>query len=425
MSTAPRFAGRPCPDGRNLKKSLHGTQIYTLLLFMRINNKGLYKREIDLNRFSSSLFLFGPRLTGKTHLLTRLKADAFYDLLDPELDLRFRVRPQEFWEEISLLKKGARVIVDEIQKCPELLNYVQMGIERKKIQFLLSGSSARKLKRGQANLLGGRAIPLTLHGLTVKEQGADFHIDRALCFGSLPLICSLLAKGDRETAIHHLKSYVRTYIREEIQMEALVRKLSDFHRFLNVAGQCNAQMIEFANISRECAVHVNTVKEHYSILEDTLTGQFVYPFNRSERKKARPKFYFFDCGVVRALMGSLTAPPGPEELGRLFETWVFNELIKIRDYEGAEHRISLWRKGRYEVDFLIESAQGPLLAVECKSGRQIKNQLSLRAFRQDFPKTELIICSLRDRRARQTGDNIRVEPYNSVLQLYRKMAKNR
>ena len=367
--------------------------------------------------------MFGPRLTGKTHLLAQLKTDAFYDLLDPELEMQFRVRPQEFWEEISLLKNGARVVVDEIQKCPELLNYVQMGIERKKIQFLLSGSSARKLKRGQANLLGGRAIPLNLHALTVKEQGKDFHIDKALCFGSLPLICSLLVKGDKEMAIHHLNSYMRTYIREEIQMEALVRKVPAFHRFLNVAGQCNAQMIEFANISRECSVHINTVKEHYSILEDTLMGCFVYPFNRSERKKARPKFYFFDCGVVRALKGNLTGLPSSEELGRLFETWVFNELIKIRDYEGAEHRISLWRKGHYEVDFLIESAKGPVLAIECKSGRQIKNQLSIKAFQKDFPKTELIICSLRDKRSRKIGTYLHVEPYLNVLKIYRGIAK--
>ena len=210
-----------------------------------------------------------------------------------------------------------------------------------------------------------------------------------------------------------------TYIKEEIQAEAHVRRLDSFLRFLHVASQCNGQMVEFANISRECAVHQNTVKEYYSLLEDTLIGHFVWPFNRSERKKSRPKFYFFDCGVIKALQKRLVSQPTPEELGFLFETWIANELTRIRDYCRYEHRISLWRRGHWEIDFLIESGRQPLMAIECKSGRQIKNKKSIEAFQKDFPKTPVIICSLQDKRRRQIGKNIWVEPYKNVLSRYR------
>ena len=390
---------------------------------MRIDNNKLYKREIALRGFKSSCFLFGPRMTGKTLLLSRMKAAAFYDLLDPELELSLRARPKRFWEEISSLKPGSRVIVDEIQKLPVLLDYVQMGIDRKGLRFFLSGSSARKLKRGGANLLGGRALHFTLHPLTVKEMGKDFHLPHVLNFGSLPLICSLLAQGEKKTAIEQLRSYVITYIKEEIQAEAHVRHLDSFLRFLQAAAQCNGQMIEFSNISRECAVHQNTVKEYFSLLEDTLIGHLIWPYHRSERKKSRPKLYFFDCGAVKALQERLDSRPGPEELGVLFETWIANELIRIRDYSRRGHRISLWRKGRWEIDFLIESGGRPLIAIECKSGRQIKNKNSIEAFRKDFPKVPVAICSLQDERRRKIGENIYVEPYKSALSLYRKLCR--
>ena len=389
---------------------------------MLINNNIVYKRELQLKNQTSSCFLFGPRMTGKTQLLKQLQTDAYYDLLDPALEREFLTRPETFWEEISSFKRGSKIIIDEIQKAPILLDYVQMGIDRKKMQFLLSGSSARKLKKGKANLLGGRALDLYLHPLTYKELGKDFDISNVLNFGSLPLISALLTGGQKKTALQQLKSYITTYIKEEIQAEALVRKLSSFYRFLDVAAQCNGQMIEFSNISRECAVHQNTVKEHYSILEDTLIGRFVWPFNRSERKKARPKFYFFDCGVVKALQSRLTHRPAPAELGFLFETWIFNELTRIKDYSKSEHRISLWRKDKWEMDFLIHSGTKPLLAIECKTGKQIKNTHSIKAFQKDFPKTPVIICSLQDSRTRKISKNLLLEPYKKTIERYRSLA---
>lgn len=388
---------------------------------MHTNNNKTYQRELSLNQVESSCFLFGPRMTGKTSLLLKGKTDAYYNLLDPELELRLRTRPYEFWEEISCFKPGTKVIVDEIQRIPVLLDYVQMGIDQKNIQFLLSGSSARKLKRGHANLLGGRALCMYLHPLTYRELGRDFDIQNTLRFGSLPLMASLLAQRKFQTVKEHLKSYVITYIKEEIQAEALVRHLNNFHRFLNVASACNGQMIEFANISRECEVPVSTVKEHYSILEDTLIGRFVWPFHRSQRKKARPKFYFFDCGVIRALQSRITDQPTPEEIGVLFETWVANELIRIRDYLGYEHQISLWRHGRWEIDFVIESSKGPLLAIECKSGKFVKNQHAINAFQKYFPNVPLVICSLKDQRTRKIGERVWIEHYTKTIQRYRKL----
>ena len=393
--------------------------IDSILLFMRTDNNILYKREVDLKSIEGSCLLLGPRMTGKTSLLNRVEVDAHFDLLDPRLELRLRLHPDEFWEEVRSLKTGAKVVVDEVQRVPALLDYVQMGIDQKRIQFLLSGSSARKLKRGGANLLGGRALYLTLHPLTAKELGKDFDIEGILRYGSLPLIASLRARGQKRTAVQHLKSYVTTYIKEEIQAEALVRKLDAFQRFLDVAAQSNGQVIEFTNISRESSVHMNTVKEHYSILEDTLVGHFVWPHDRSERKKARPKFYFFDCGVARALQNRITEKPTSQERGVLFETWVANELLRIRDYRKYEHRINTWRKGRWEVDFLIESGRGPVVGIECKSGRQIENSPSLNAFRETFPQTPLIVCSLQDTRSRTMGNGVRVWPFAKVIKGYR------
>ena len=188
-----------------------------------------------------------------------------------------------------------------------------------------------------------------------------------------------------------------------------------------MAAQSNAQMIEFSNISRECAVHQNTVKEYYSVLEDSLIEEFLWPFDRIERKKARPKFYFFDCGVVRALQKRIKSESNPEELGFLFETWIANELIRIRDYLRYEHRISLWRKERWEIDFLIESGNKPIMAIECKSGRQLKNKKSIDSFKKDFPKVPVILCSLQDKKSRKIEENLWIEPYSKLLSRYRNL----
>ena len=294
-------------------------------------------------------------MTGKTTLLRRMEFTVYFDLLDPELEMNYRNRPALFREQIAPLPDQSTIIVDEIQRVPELLNYIHMAIDQHDHRCILSGSSTRKLKREGANLLGGRALDLRLHPLTYTEIGANFHLPDALAYGTLPKIHALLMDRQVGLAIDHLRSYVTIYIKEEIQAEALTRNVGAFHRFLSVANQSNGQVIEFVNISRECAVPSSTVKEYYQILEDTLLGRFLYPYDRNERKKARPKFYFFDCGVIRA--------------------------------------------------------------IECKSGHAEMKQGTINAFRKIFPKIRFVVASQQDVLPRIVN-GIDILPWQQVLEMY-------
>jgi predicted AAA+ superfamily ATPase len=307
--------------------------------------------------------------------------------------------------------------VDEIQKVPELLNYVQMSIDQQEHRFLLSGSSARRLRRGGVNLLGGRAMDLNLHPLTQNECEGAFSIGNALNFGTLPKIFSLLSERSGQTTIALLKSYITTYIKQEIQAEAITRNMSSFQRFLNISGQSNAQVIEYANISRDCSVPASTVKEYFQILEDTLIGSFLWPLDRNERKKARPKFYFFDCGVVRAIQNRLQDPPTPFETGFLFETWMVNELKRLRDYLGKSHEISFWREHNHEVDIIVSDGKGPVLAIECKSGNAELSTATVSAFRKKFPSVRIIVASLAETEPRKTR-LYEVFPWHMAVKAY-------
>jgi len=377
-----------------------------------------FQRLLKLEHISDSLFLFGPRMTGKTYLLRRLKADLFIDLLDPEEELKFKRSPKEFWEQLGALKSGQLVIVDEIQRVPTLLDYVQKGIEEYHLRFILSGSSARKLRRGSANLLGGRALDLRLHPLTSIEIGQRFDVDKALSYGTLPLIVTLLLEKKEEDARRRLKAYGTVYIKEEVQAEALTRNIGAFQRFLNVAGQMNGETIEFASIARDSAVPMSTVKEYFSILEDTLLGSYLWPWDRSERKKARPKFYFFDCGVVRALQNRLVDPPTPQEKGHLFETFFYNELRWLRDYYEKPDEISFWREGKQEIDFLVSGPKGPLMAFECKTSADTISEATVVAFRKKFPTATLYVASLKDASSRKLKNGVTVLPWSKALEIY-------
>lgn len=378
-----------------------------------------FKRLLKLDSLKNSAFVFGPRMTGKTFLISSLSCARYIDLLDPEKELQFERTPRLFWEEIQALKKGDLVVVDEIQRVPALLDYVQKGIESLGLRFILSGSSARKLRRGGANLLGGRALDLKLHTLTAEEIGPHFNIDDALQFGTLPKISQSILSKDKDAARSLLHTYYTTYIKEEIQAEALTRNVGAFQRFLNVAVQGNGQIIEFQNISRECSVPASTVKEYYSILEDTLIGSFLWPWDRSERKKARPKFYFFDCGVVRAIQNRLQDPPTPQETGILFENWIILELAAYRDYLGKDHEFTFWREGSHEVDLLIVGGKGPILGVECKSGQGTPSRATIDAFKKRFPKTPLVVASLSDKNRRKLDSGIEIFPWREIIDLYK------
>ena len=380
-----------------------------------------FERILQLGKLKNSAFVFGPRMTGKSYLLRGLKSHLYVDLLDPERELELKREPRHFWEEITALGKNSLVIVDEIQRIPSLLDYVQKGIEEMGHRFVLSGSSARKLRRGGANLLGGRALDLKLHPLTAEEIGERFNIHLALQYGTLPKLTQLVLEGHKAEAKELLRSYYTTYIKEEIQAEALTRNVGAFQRFLNVAAQGNGQVIEFQNISRECAVAASTVKEYYSILEDTLIGGFLWRWDRSERKKARPKFYFFDCGVVRAIQNRLNDPPTPQEAGVLFENWMIKELIAYGDYLGKGHEYTFWREGPHEIDLLIMNGQKPILAIECKTGQQFPSAPCMSAFQKQFPKVPLIIVSLNDKHKRKLESGIEVLPWPEIIRRYKEL----
>lgn len=386
---------------------------------MSINNNLAFIRELDLDSFESSCFLLGPRMTGKTTLLSALKQVTRFDLLEAKTEFAYKANPGRFWEELYALPRASLIAIDEIQRVPELLNSVQKAIEERGQRFILSGSSARKLKRDGANLLGGRALQIHLFGLSTKELGADFNIDFALRYGTLPKIWNLIAKKNFRECNRILRAYVDVYLSQEIKAEALVRNLGTFQRFLNVAAQANAQMIEYQNISRECAVPASTVKEYYQILEDTLIGRFLWPWDHNERTKARPRFYFFDTGVVRAIQSQLTAEPTTDQLGFLFETWFVNELIKVIQYSEKEIQIGLWRHGKFEVDILLSNSSGPIIGFECKTGESIKNKESLAAFQKYFPTTPLVVVNPRTDRKRKGADNIEYWPILEAVQFVR------
>lgn len=379
-----------------------------------------YKRLIHLDKISGSLFLFGPRMTGKTFLLRRLDPALFIDLLVPETELSFLRSPVIFWEKLQALRKNDLVIVDEVQRVPALLDYVQKGIEEMGLRFILSGSSARKLKRGSANLLGGRALDLRLYPLTKSEIGKTFDIDMALSYGALPRIVTTFLEGKINDVRRQLKAYGTVYIKEEVQAEALTRNISAFQRFLSVAAQMNAQTIEFASVARDSSVPMSTVKEYFSILEDTLLGDFLWPWDRSERKKARPKFYFFDCGVVRTLQNRLIDPPTPQERGFLFETFFYNELKRLRDYHEKPYELSFWREGKHEIDILVMGPRGPLMAFECKTSGDAISQATLAAFRKRFGSLPLHVASLREVHPRKTDHGVMILPWDQALDTFLK-----
>ena len=353
----------------------------------------------------TSFFLFGPRQVGKSTLLQNEKPNATIDLLDPELQLSYNKTPNLLKQQIEALDKGAKkkVLIDEIQRVPQLLDIVHALMEKRPdIQFIMCGSSARRLRHGASNLLGGRALYRTMHPLTRNELSNDFNLRQVLSYGSLPKIYSMLLNNETDLAVDLLRAYAITYLREEIKAEALVRNLQGFQSFLDVAAAQFAEQINFSAVSRDCQVALSTVKEYYAILEDTLIGFFLYPHVRSERKRIsrQPKFYFFDNGVTRALLGSLLDPPTPREQGRLFEQWVLQEIVRMNEYHQKDWKLFFWRTSHgAEVDILISRATKIRYAVECKFKPQPTSvDLSgLRSFHEAHPDVPCFIVAPVDR----------------------------
>ncbi len=318
--------------------------------------------------------MFGPRQTGKTRLVNASYAEdrlRTYELLKTDEYMRLAAHPALFRQEVQALSsKITHVFVDEVQRLPALLNEVHLLIESGVPQrFILTGSSARKLKRSQANLLAGRAWTLRLHPLTHVEIGETFSLEKALSAGTLPRI---YLEPDSHAAQQFLRSYVETYLKEEIEAEAILRNTGVFLRFLLQASHENGKLLNYASIARETGTTHPTVKEYYKILEDTLLGVFLLPFHKSPRKRLgqHPKFYFFDTGVLRALQKKLTLElqSGTFEYGQLFETWMITETFRLCSYLEKDFEFSYLRTERgAEVDLVIDTPKGKRIAVEFKS----------------------------------------------------------
>ncbi len=335
----------------------------------------MFHRTLKLPK-NQSFFLFGARQTGKSTLLReRLDPKSTYsiDLLDPEQEDTFTRHPIELEHRLAVLpKKPNWVLIDEVQRVPRLLDIVHRQIESSGQKFALTGSSARKLRRGAANLLAGRAFLKYLHPLTHREVGEEFDLDRVLAFGSLPKIFGL--NGDDR--IDFLRSYSFTYLKEEIAAEQLLRRLDPFRSFLEIAAQSNGTILNYSNIARDVGVDYKTVKSYFEILEDTLIGFPLPAFHESLRKRQiqHPKFYFFDTGVKRALDRTLDVALSPRTYGygNAFEHFLISEIRRLADYAGKDWRYSYLRTVQdVEIDLVIDRPGESRVFLEIKSATEI------------------------------------------------------
>jgi predicted AAA+ superfamily ATPase len=365
---------------------------------------------------TNSFFLFGARGTGKSTLLKSIFSPEnclWIDLLEPELEAQLLVLPSRL-RELWKTSKKPWIVIDEVQKIPKLLEVVHAMIESEKVLFALTGSSARKLRHGQANLLAGRSFSFHLYPLTVAEIGDVFSLENALSFGTMPKIFSFADERDKEL---FLKSYANIYLKEEIQAEQLVRNMEPFRKFLPVAAASHSKPLNYARIARDSGVDPKSVERYFSILEDTLVGFFLDSFHRSvrARQKSAPKFYFFDTGVQRALSEMLDVKPSPRSsyYGELFEAFVVAEIYRRISYSEKQIRMSyLQTPDGLEIDLLIEHRGKVAFAIEIKSKKEVtKDDLSsLRKIEKDFPITRrMVLCQ--EERARITEDEIEIWPW--------------
>lgn len=368
-----------------------------------------------------SAFLWGARQTGKSSFLQNYYPNSiYYDLLDTHEMLRLTKSPFLLREEILSIDKqklAHPIIIDEIQKVPELLNEVHWLIEKAHAQFILCGSSARKLKTQATNLLGGRAWQYHFYPLIFAEI-EDFNLLKALQHGLIPN--HYLA--DKEFIENHLQAYVDIYLTDEIRNEGLVRNLSGFARFLDVAGLCNGEMINVSNIARDCAIDRATVQGFYQILVDTLLGYFIYPFHKKIRRdiiSTTPKFYLFDVGVANYLARQTVTELKGMAAGKSFEHYILMELMAYLGINRKRYDISYWRtKTGLEVDFILGKAE---VAIETKISEQVQKQdlKGLIAFCEEHPSCKAFVVS-QDKRARQLQVNeeltISIMPWKSFLE---------
>lgn len=360
---------------------------------------------------TNSFFLFGARGTGKTRLVNDLipaKDSIYIDLLDPAQYEQFLVDPSRLSRLIEARGKNIEwIVIDEVQKVLPLLDIAHASIEKYGLKFALTGSSARKLKRGGANLLAGRAFTYHLYPFTSEELGLGFDLERCLAWGTLPKPYTADTNEEREL---FLRSYVHTYLKEEIQVEQIVRRLDPFRKFLSVAAQMNGALLNFSNIARDIGSTTPTVQSYFQILEDTLLGFYLEPYHLSIRKRQKeaPKFYFFDTGVQRALAEVLTLPlvESSYGYGKTFEHFIILELHRRSSYLRNDFKFSfLVTKDDAEIDLIVERPGRKTILIEIKSTTTVREDhvSALRKFLPDFKNSEGI-CLSRDRTVQKFGD---------------------
>lgn len=370
------------------------------------------RRVLDIRLpAGQSAFLWGPRKTGKTTFLKEhFSRSIFFDFLDADLYVEMTKKPSLLKERLLTMEVRGPVVLDEVQKVPALLDVVHSLIEEKKWSFVLCGSSARKLKRGQANLLGGRAWRYEMFPLVFPEI-KDFDLLRALNHGLLP------SHYLQEDASRSLRGYVYDYLKEEVFAEGLTRNVPAFSRFFDAMAFDQGQIVNFTNISRDCGVDVKTVQQYYQILVDTFLGSFLEPYKRHRDRGVitrAPKFYLFDVGVAGTLIKRQIKTLAGPEFGRALEHFIFMEIMAYNRYKEKDFRIRYWRtKAGQEVDFVLGDGE---VAIEVKGSQRVGYQdvHGLSAFQEKYKPGKSIVVS--NERASRIEKGILFLPWRDFLE---------
>lgn len=374
-------------------------------MYTRILNKPLKKNQ--------SFFLFGARGTGKSFWLnSSLKDYLLIDLLESEISFTLEANPQELEKLIPHNFKGW-VVIDEIQKVPTLLDEVHRLIEKKKYGFILTGSSARKLKRKGANLLAGRALTYKMYPLTVQELGKDFNLEKSLLYGHLPKIYHDLDLNPND----YLKSYIQSYLKEEVKQEGFSRNLGAFSRFLEAASFSQGSLLNISEVGREAGVKQKTVEGYFDLLEDMLIAYRIPVFTKRAKRKlvSHPKFYFFDTGIYRTIRPKRILDTKEEIDGACLETLVLQELIALNEYFELGYEVCYWRtKHGVEVDFVLHG-ENKLIAIEIKRTNKIHPQdlNGLKAFKDEYKIAETYLFY--GGKENLFIDNIKIIPIEKAL----------
>ncbi len=375
----------------------------------------MFKRTLKLPT-QHSFWLWGARQTGKTTLLKQhfkeknlLKHTHFIDLLLSEEYRRYRTHPERLREEV-LSSSYKWVVIDEVQKIPNLLSEIHWLMENTRLKFALCGSSVRQLKKTGVHLLGGRALRYELFGLTKNELKKSFHLTSFLNRGYLP------AAFNHSYPKKFLSSYISDYLKQEIASEALVRNLTPFSDFLEKAALSDTEIINYSNFARDCGVSSHTIKEYYSILSDTLLGTFLPSYKKQKKRRVikQPKFYFFDIGIVNSLTHRFSLHPKNMGFGKAFENWIFHELKCTQHYHQVFETVSYFRlTSGVEVDFILDDMR---VAIEVKSTSQVRPD-HLKGLRTltELGKvgSKILVCC--EDKVRKTSDGIWILPYAHFL----------